>query len=209
MARKSALVFVAAALSACQHAPQDQADRGVTSVNVPVITRTDYALDVATPDGTLPSSEAGRLDAWFKSLQLGYGDSVYVDGPYADTARDGVARIAGQYGLMLSHGAPATQGSITSGAVRVVVSRNRAEVPNCPNWSVASQPNFGNRSMSNYGCGVNSNIAAMVANPVDLIHGREGDPVVDANAASRGVGVYYSTPPTGKKGLQDITTKGQ
>jgi pilus assembly protein CpaD len=93
--------------------------------------------------------------------------------------------------------------------VRVVVSRNRAEVPNCPNWSVASQPNFSNRSMPNYGCGVNSNIAAMVANPVDLIHGREGDPVVDANAASRGVGVYYSTPPTGKKGLQDISTKGQ
>ena len=30
---------------------------------------------------------------------------------------------------------------------------------------------------------------------------------VDADAATRGVGVYYSTPPTGTKGLQTITTK--
>ena len=207
MARKSALIFVAAALTACQHVPYDQPDRGLEAVNVPVVTRTDYALDVAAPDGTLPSSEAARLDAWFKSLQLGYGDKIFLDGPYADTARDGVARVAGQYGLMLSHGAPVTQGSITPGSVRVVVSRNRAEVPDCPNWSVPASPNFNNRSMSNFGCAVSSNYAAMVANPEDLVHGREGDSVVDANAAARGVGVYYSTPPTGKKGLQDINTK--
>jgi len=61
--------------------------------------------------------------------------------------------------------------------------------------------------MSNFGCAVNSNLAAMVANPEDLIHGREGNPYVDADAATRGVGVYYSTQPTGKSGLQDVNTK--
>ena len=207
MARKSALIIVAAALSACQHVPYDQADRGLEPVNVPVVTRSDFALDVAAPDGSLPSSEAARLDGWFRSLQLGYGDTVHVDGPYADAARNDVARVAGQYGLLLSNGAPVTQGTISPGSVRVVVSRTRAEVPNCPNWSVPSNPNYNNRSMSNFGCAVNSNFAAMVANPEDLIHGREGDPYVDAAAASRGIGVYYSTPPTGKKGLQNISTK--
>ncbi len=207
MARKSALIIVAAALSACQHVPYDQADRGVEAVNVPVVTRNDFALDVAAPDGSVPASEAARLDAWFRSLQLGYGDTIHVDGAYADAARNDVARVAGQYGLLLSNGAPVTQGSIPSGSVRVVVSRTRAEVPNCPNWSVPSNPNYNNRTMSNYGCAVNSNLAAMVANPEDLIHGREGDPYVDAAAASRGIGVYYSTPPTGKKGLQDVNTK--
>jgi pilus assembly protein CpaD len=207
MARKSALILVAAALTACQHVPYDQPDRGVQSVNVPVVTRSDFALDVAAPGGSLPSSEAARLDDWFRSLQLSYGDTVHVDGPYSEAARNDVARVAGQYGLLLSNGAPVTQGLIPPGSVRVVVSRTRAEVPNCPNWSEPATPNFNNRSMSNFGCAVNSNYAAMIANPEDLIHGREGDPYVDAAAASRGIGLYYSTPPTGKKGLQDISTK--
>lgn len=207
MARKSALIIVAAALTACQHVPYDQADRGLSPVNVPVVHRSDFALDVAAPGGSLPSSEAARLDAWFRSLQLGYGDSVHVDGDYAGAARNDVARVAGQYGLLLSDGAPVTQGTIPPGSVRVVVSRTRAEVPNCPNWDVPASPNYNNRTMSNFGCAVNGNYAAMVANPEDLIHGREGDPYVDAAAASRGIGVYYTTPPTGKKGLQDISTK--
>lgn len=207
MARKSAILIAAAALSACQHTPEDLPDRGLAAVNVPVVHRADYALDVAAPDGSLPSSERARLDGWFRSLQLGYGDSIYVDGPYSEAARNDVARVAGQYGMLVSAGAPVTQGTIAPGSVRVVVSRTRAEVPNCPNWSVPAQPNYNNRTMPNFGCGVNSNIAAMVANPEDLIHGREGDPYVDAAAASRGVSVYYSTPPSGKKGLQDVNTK--
>lgn len=206
MARKSVLIVAAAALSACQHVPEDLPDRGMAAVNEPVIHRSNYALDVAAPDGSLSASERARLDDWFRSLQLGYGDNIYVDGAYTDTVRGDVARVAGQYGMLISSGAPVTQGPVAPGSVRVVVSRSRAEVPNCPNWSVPAQPNYNNRTMSNYGCGVNSNIAAMVANPEDLIHGREGDPYVNAAAASRGVGVYYSTPPTGKQGLQDVKT---
>jgi len=208
MARKSALIFCAAALTACQHVPYDQPDRGMAAVNVPVVSRSDYALDVAAPDGSLPSSEAARLDAWFRSLQLGYGDSIYVDGAYSDAARNDVARVAGQYGLLLSNGAPVTQGTVPPGSVRVVVSRTRAEVPNCPNWSLPASPNYNNRSMSNFGCAVSSNTAAMMANPEDLVHGREGSSVVDANTATRGVSLYRSTAPTGKSGLQDINTKG-
>jgi pilus assembly protein CpaD len=207
MATKSALVLAAAALAGCQHTPYDLPDRGLAAVNVPVVTRADYSLDVAAPDGSLPSSEAGRLDAWFRSLQLGYGDSIYVDGPYADAARSEIARVAGQYGLLLSNGAPVTQGEVPTGSVRVVVSRTRAEVPNCPNWSVPATPNYNNRSMSNFGCAVSANMATMVANPEDLLHGREGDSVVDASTATRGVNVYRSTAPTGTKGLQEINTK--
>ena len=176
MARSSALIIVAAALSACQHVPHDLPDRGLSPVNAPVVHRADYALDLAAPDGSLSSSERARLDAWFRSMQLGYGDSIYVDGAYSEAARGDVARVAGQYGMLISTGSPVTQGAIPPGSVRVVVSRARAEVPNCPNWSVPAQPNTNNRTMSNFGCGVNSNIAAMVANPEDLIHGPEGDP---------------------------------
>jgi pilus assembly protein CpaD len=207
MRRHFALLALATALAGCSHDRPTDALRGVSAVNVPVVTRADYALDLATPDGSLPSSEAARLDDWFRSLQLGYGDTVHVDGPYADGARDDVARVAGQYGLLLSDGAPVTASQIAPGSVRVVVSRARASVPGCPNWSVPSQPNYENASMSNSGCAVNGNLAAMVANPEDLIHGREGSGVGDNRTATKAVESYRKATPTGTQGLQEVTTK--
>jgi pilus assembly protein CpaD len=62
--------------------------------------------------------------------------------------------------------------------------------------------------MPSFGCGVNSNLAAMVANPEDLLHGREGAAVTDARTATRAVEMYRSKPPTGQGGLQDISPKG-
>jgi pilus assembly protein CpaD len=101
-----------------------------------------------------------------------------------------------------------TAGAVPNGTVRVIVTRARAEVPGCPNWSVPAQPNYNNRMLSNFGCGVNANLAAMVANPEDLVHGREGTTVVDPNTGTKAVNLYRSTEPTGKKGLQDISPKG-
>jgi pilus assembly protein CpaD len=204
MRSKIILVALASALSAC-HTP-DMADTGVTAVNVPVVTSTDYVFEAAAPDGGLAPGESDRLNGWFQGLGLGYGDSIYVDGPY-EAARGQVAAVAAQYGMEVSAGAPVTAGMVQPGSVRVVVSRRRAVVPFCPNWSVPSQPNYSNRNMSNYGCGVNANIAAMVANPEDLIHGREGSGVDDTRTAAKAVIFYRSSPPTGTKGLQEISTK--
>ena len=55
---------------------------------------------------------------------------------------------------------------------------------------------------------VNSNIAAMVANPEDLLHGREGASVTDTYTAARAIEMYRNTAPTGSKGLQDVNPKG-
>ena len=207
MRRHFALLALATALAGCTHMNPDPALRGVEPVNVPVVTRADYVFDAAAPDGSLGSAEEARLDGWFRSLQLGYGDSIYVDGPYAEGARADVARIAGRYGLLISEGAPVTTGEVAPGSVRVVVSRTRASVPNCPNWSVPSQPNLTNSSMAGLGCSVNANLAVMIANPEDLVHGREGSGVGDATTATRAISVYRSTAPTGTKGLMDVNTK--
>ena len=212
MRRYFALLALVPALSGCLATAQDDRPnpaRGVESVNVPVVSRADYNFDLAAPDGSLPSSEEARLDAWFRSLQLGYGDSIYVDGAYAEGARADVAKVAGRYGMLVSQGAPVTVGAVQPGTVRVVVSRTRASVPGCPNWTVPSSPNLDNASMSNFGCGVNGNIAAMVANPEDLVHGQEGSGVGDSLTASKAVQSYRAADPTGKKGLQDISTKGK
>jgi pilus assembly protein CpaD len=207
MSRNLALLCLASLAGCATNGPVDVPTRGVEAVNVPVVSRQDYALDLAAPGGSLAPSEAARLDGWFRGLDLGYGDSIYVEGPYSGMARDDVARVAGDYGLLLSNGAPVTAGQVAPGAVRVIVSRARASVPNCPNWEAPSQPSADQAQLPSYGCAVNGNLAAMVANPEDLIHGREGSGVGDSRVAAKAVDYYRKSPPTGTTGLKDISTK--
>jgi pilus assembly protein CpaD len=206
MRSKLLLIALCSAVSACN--VPDLADKGLAAVNVPVVTSADYVFDASAPGGVLAPGESQRLDGWFQGLGLGYGDSIYVDGASANSARRQVAAVAGRYGMLVSLGAPVTAGEIQPDAVRVVVSRRRAVVPGCPNFSLPSQPNFDNRNMSNFGCGVNSNLAAMVANPEDLIRGREGTSVVDPAAAIKAVQFYRAQPSSGSKGLADVSPKG-
>jgi pilus assembly protein CpaD len=213
MHSKFALVLMASTLAGCNTTSQDQPARGVESVNVPVIQRTDYVFDAAAPDGSLPPSEVARLNAWFSGLDLGYGDAIYVDGSYANGARADIARVTGMYGMMVVPGAPVTVGAVPPGMVRVIVSRTRATVPGCPNWDPRMQPDFENRSLGGYGCGVNSNLAAMVANPVDLIHGHEGPATADGKTGAKAVTMYRDWPLTAvsegqqKRPLKDVNTK--
>jgi pilus assembly protein CpaD len=207
MVKKLLPVLLASAVAGCMTPGAPLADRGVESVNQPVLARSTFTVDLAAPGGIVPSSELTRLDGWFRSLDLGYGDSIYVDGAYSETARAQVAEVAGVHGMMVLPAAPVTAGMVPDGSVRVVVNRTRAEVPGCPNWTVPSQPNFENRTMSNFGCAVNSNFAAMVADPQDLFHGREGTAVGDAITAAKAVDLYRSQAPTGKDGLQEINTQ--
>lgn len=206
MRSKFVLLALSSALAGC--ATADQPDRGLASVNVPVVTTADYVFEAAAPGGALAPGDADRLSGWFQGLGVTYGDTIYVDGGYAPAARVQVASLAGRFGMLVTSGAPATTGMVQPGSVRVVVARRRAEVPNCPNWSRPAAPDYANRSMSNYGCSVNSNLAAMIANPEDLLHGREGTGVTDTLTASRAVELYRTTPPSGSKGLQDVTPKG-
>ncbi len=211
MTMRSKLVLFALAfgLAGCTTAAAtDEAARGVEAVNVPVVTTADYVFDAAAPGGRLAPGEPQRLDGWFQGLGLGYGDAIYVDGAFNGAARAQVAQVAGRYGMLVQPGAPVTEGVVQPGSVRVVVSRRRAEVPGCPNWSRPAQPNLDNKNMSNFGCGVNSNLAQMVADPVDLIRGREGSGVSDAATAAKAVGMYRTKPPTGQKELKETSSKG-
>ena len=213
MRSKLSLLAFAAAVAGCQHVPRDLPDRGIAAVNEPVVASSNYAIDLAAPGGALAPSEAARLDGWFGGLGLRHGDTVYVDGGYSDMARVEVGRIAGQYGLMVAPGAPVTTGQVAPGTVRVVVSRTEVTVPGCPNWSRPAQPNYNNQSLPNFGCGVNSALAAMVANPQDLIHGQEGSGVGDAVAGAKAVQMYRDWPLTGilpgqeLRPLKDVDTK--
>jgi len=207
MRSKFLLIALSSALAGCQVGPVAP-ERGLSAVNVPVVTSADYVFDAAAPAGSLAPGEVERLNGWFQGLGLGYGDTIYVDGGYAPSARGQVAMIAGRYGLLVTPGAPVTAGMVNPGSVRVVVARRRATVPGCPNWSGVSQPDWDNKSMSNYGCSVNGALAAMVADPEDLLHGREGSTVIDSRTATRAVEMYRTKPPTGNGPLQAVSPKG-
>ena len=208
----AALVAIGVALSVSAAAdakrPRDRhgPERGLDSLNQPVVSRSDYVLDLSAPDGRLAAAERARLDHWFQSLGLGYGDHIFVDeGRGPASARWDVARAAAEYGILLSDGAPVLAGSVPPGGVRVVVSRSIAYVPNCPNWSARRGPSS---VSSNYGCALNSNFAAMIADPNDLVLGQSGSVTGDASTSSKAIRVYRQTAPTGTKGLSDVSTRG-
>ena len=120
------------------------------------------------------------------ALDLGYGDHVYVDGGYAPAARAQVA--ADRRPLRHACHPPARRSRPAlsqPGSVRVVVSsppRRSAQLPQLepPGRSPISRTG----RLSNYGCAVNSNLAAMIADPEDLVHGREGATVTDTRTAA-------------------------
>ncbi len=207
MRSKLALLALGSVLAGCVTGAPAKPDRGMTAVNVPVVTTAEYVFDAAAPGGSLAPGEGERLNAWFQNLGVGYGDSIYVDGD-AGRARSQVAAIVGRYGLLVQAGAPVTAGAVAPDSVRVVVGRRRAVVPNCPNWERADQPNYENRSMPGYGCAVNGNLAAMVADPVDLIHGREGPGVSNPEQVSKTIDSYRRKAPTGNGALQAVSSKG-
>ena len=184
-------------------------NRGLESVHQPVVSRNDYVLDVTTTRGGLAAGEAQRLSGWMASLRLGYGDHIALDDPsgMASAAHDQVAAQVARYGLLLSDDAPVTDAPPVPGTVRIVISRMKATVPGCPDFSRVDQPDFENHTGSNQGCAVNSNLAAMVANPMDLVRGQQGSGVTDTLAATKAIDTYRKAAPTGAGELKKETTK--
>jgi pilus assembly protein CpaD len=197
---KATLIVLGLSVSACG----GTSNRGLESVHQPVVTRTNYVFDAAKAGDDLSLGEAARVRGWFDSLQLGYGDHVSIDNPDGDgsAARSAVAALAARYGLLVDDNAPLTAGAIPPGNVRVVVSRTKATVPGCPDWSRKPQAEFGGNSSSNLGCATNSNLAAMIANPADLVKGQDAGAVFDAASATKAANVFRTRKPSGQADLK-------
>ncbi|MEG3148082.1 CpaD family pilus assembly protein [Sphingomonas sp. RT2P30] len=177
-------------------------NRGLESVHQPVVSRTDYVFDVNTANRGLAPGEAQRLAGWMASLHLGYGDHVTVDdpNPYGGGVRDDVSAQLARYGLLLSDDTPVTGAAIAPGTARVVVSRTKATVPGCPDFSRTGEPEFESNTSSNHGCAINANLAAMIANPVDLVRGQPGADTIDPASATKAIDLYRKAAPTGGGG---------
>jgi pilus assembly protein CpaD len=165
------------ALAACGPGTEN---RGLESIHQPVVERSDYVFDV----------------------NAGYGDRVAVDDPAGGALqlRSDVAGQVARYGLLLADEAPVTAEPIAPGTARIVVSRMRASVPGCPDFSRYRGTEFESNTNSNYGCAMNANLAAMVANPADLVRGEPGANVYDAAQGSKAIVIYRNATPSGGGG---------
>ena len=81
-------------------------------------------------------------------------------------------------------------------------------MPGCPAWG---DPGIESpvRTGTNYGCATNSNLAAMIANPDDLIRGREASGDGASVVAGRAGRTYRESLPSGRSGLPSTTTTGR
>ena len=89
------------------------------------------------------------------------------------------------------------------------VSRMRADVPHCPDWSRDSSNEFEANTSSSYGCAINRNLAAMVANPADLVRGAPGAETADAALSFKAIDTYRKKAPTGAGDLAASGTGGK
>lgn len=191
-------------LAACAGQPTN---RSLESVKQPVVQRTSYTLDLDSGSGGLSIAEQHRLNNWFEAMEAGYGDRISIDDPMADPAtKNAVAAIAARYGLLVSEGAPVTQGELGPGKFRVVITRSKATVPGCPDWDGRHAFNYNNGTHDGYGCAINGNLAAMVANPEHLIRGASGTGETVIMTSNKAIDMYRNQAPTGQGGLKASAT---
>ncbi len=180
-------------------------NRGLDSVHQPVVQQSDYSLDLRAPLG---QADRDWLERWFAALDLRYGDQILLDdrADGSESSRSTIARMVAQQGLKLD-AAPAEGVPPPQGTVRVIVRRAVASVPGCPDWRRASNPEPANSTMSNYGCATNANLAAMVADPNDLVKGKEGEGP-DAQITNRSIGGWRNAPAIPPRSLKEESTGG-
>lgn len=200
------VLALAASLGGCMNGAHSNAS--LDSVHQPIVRNNIYQFDVAATNGELAPSEQGRLQGWFDAMGVRYGDRIAIEDPSvygAGGAQETVRAMVERRGLLMSDEVPVTTGTVPAGHVRIIVSRASAYVPGCPDWSGKSAINFNNSTSSNYGCATNSNLAAMVADPNDLIKGATAARN-DPSTATRAIKTFREKPPTGAGELQGQST---
>lgn len=144
-----------------------------------------------------------RLERFLRALEVAEGDVVEVRA--ADTAlgrREGGVLVAllEDTGYAVRYSLVEDKQSETAVTVRTLA----VKLPDCPNWSDRPGRNYQNAASSNFGCATVTNLGLMVADPEDLIEGRE-NPDWDGVRAASSV-VRYQTRTTEPILREDVAT---
>jgi len=175
-------LLTAAALAACAPTASYWTEAQSPKHNQIEVVRLMHELR-APDSGSLSAAEIAGLNGFLARHHVSYGDDVTViaaanrnGAPLADYLRK--QGIVAQQLSVSGRDAPA-------GGLRLLVERYVVVPPNCPDWRKPATTDYGNATMSNLGCATTANLGMMLANPRDLIQGREaGDADGTASAAA-------------------------
>ena len=210
--RAGLIAAAALPLAACGAGGSTKFDRGVESVHQPVVSYATYLYDVRTGESSgLSLDEKGRLEGWLDSLNVAYGDKVAIATGGAAvplTVQQDIANILGRRGMMIGEDRSAVAGTPPPGSVRLILRRASASVPGCPDWSTKQESDMVGGTSSNFGCGVNGNLAAMIANPEDLVRGESTDSDLRTATSTRAIETYREKAPTGAGDLKNMSAGG-
>ena len=159
MIRRASLLLAASVLAACAS----------TSKPMPQIAVDRMRVQPAVTIIQLDERDAGSLARVMQSNSV-----RHIQATYKIVAPSGGRRLAAAQ-LDQVPAAQRDQVSMSEGGtapLHVEVTRLKARVEACPDWSRRSDDDFSNRPSSNFGCSDAANLAAQVDNPADLLAGR-------------------------------------
>lgn len=145
-------------------------------------------LEVASSHGTLQPSQANAVARFARQSLAGGLTPVMIKRPAGGGKS---ARVAEEVaGLMLQQGVPremirmGTYPAPASAPVRLAYVKSYAHTKPCGEWTMDGADSARNTRMPNHGCAVQSNIAAMLANPEDAVAPQPASPVPAANGSA-------------------------
>jgi pilus assembly protein CpaD len=109
----------------------------------------------------------------------------------------------------LALGGCATTDAGLASAHQPLISEVGATVAGCPDWSDSKRP-VQERQASNYGCASATNLAAMIADPMDLVRGKSADGSRSGETAAGAIKSLRSAEPSGKgNAVQQVSSRSQ
>lgn len=147
--------------------------------------RSVHVVNFADGSARISGDEGAYAVAFVDEAMRSSGGSVLVEKASAQASRLQRQRIAAVSDMLVKKGyhvAPFAPAEANVGGVQVAVDALVAVAPNCPNWEFHKYAEFGSQLPPNQGCADRTNLAAMVANPRDLVSGQ-----VPAQAAGHGI----------------------
>jgi len=177
-------------LSACNvHDYVENFDH-IRTAKTPIVHTQDKALDLTYADRKtgVSKSHQDQLTQFITQHDVTRQDDLLIT--YDATKRavrraEKLQAYLKQFGLHAVLHATNAAEATTAQAVRLTVTQYTVQVPNCPDWSDGPYAHFNNQVSSNFGCATAANLGLMIANPKDLLQGRESslaDGVVLSNS---------------------------
>jgi pilus assembly protein CpaD len=149
---------------------------GVDSIHKANVAFEERSHPISFADGKLSANENASLQAFIAASGLTYADRLTLrlsEPNMAPDYRQSVNMVLGRFGLSVGNVEAAA--GLRAGTATLTVSRATVTLPQCGVHNGNNSFNFNNENMNNFGCASRSNLAAMAANPADLINGNTLD----------------------------------